>query len=609
MHMDKLAKEIIDRLKIIDCDSVNMDRKKIEEIIDELLERADVEKSEKWKAFLMSEKLFYNYQFEDSHTYNLKAYELDEEECKESGTLLNYYIVNSLAVSYFSMKDYMSALKYFSLAIGLNSSYMQSYIDRATVYRQLGKYESALQDSKYVQDNVQDNEELYYQAIESQGRTLIALGKYREANEMLIEIYDAKKEDAEYLEALAQSYFMVQNIERAKEFYDEALRKCTDTMYQKYIEIKLDALKETENVLFKKSILILPKEQQELIEKISNNNLIQQTMQQKYCEKYENEKGKRKWLNDNYIMCLKGWSSSTPEFSWMSTENNPKCGGGFYIRYCNHGIVIDPGINYMENLHRNNLFIQDIDLVIVTHNHIDHNADLLAILDMSYQTGKEIRYYLDAKTYEKCMKEIDEIEKQKSGLVKKIYPDASEQVKNINIPVDGAENIVLKICQTEHNCEGSFGFKLYLNEKIVGYTSDTKCTEPIIDFFKDVDFIIANVSATNEKDLVLAEQKQTHLGVTGTYKLLNAMEKDNVVCLLSEFWGGLGDIRLELVKTLKSYLSDKLVDIIPTDIGIVYFMLENTFLCSSCETKATRENVKFVRTNGRIKSICANCNY
>ena len=607
--MDNLANEIVSRLEVIDHNSVNMSRKKIDEIIDELLKRADEEKSEKWKVFLTSEKLFYNYQFDDSHAYNLKAYELDEEECRENGTLLNYYIVNSLAVSYFSIEDYMSALKYFSLAIGLNPNYLQSYIDRATVYRQLGKYENSLQDSKYAQDNARDNMEIYYQAIESQARTLIALGKYSEANEILIKIYDTKKEDAEYLEALAQSYFMVQDIEKAKEIYVEALRKCTDTMYQKYIEIKLNALKETKDTLVKKSILILPKEQRELIEKISNNNAIQQTMQQKYCEKYENDKGKRKWLNENYILCLKGWSSSTPEFSWMLTENNLKCGGGFYIRYYDHGIVIDPGINYMENLHRNNLYVQDIDIVIVTHNHIDHNVDLLAIFDMSYQTGKEIRYYLDSKTYEKCTKEIDDIEKQKGGLVKKIYPDAAERERNINIPVKGANDIALKICQTDHNCEGSFGFKLYLDNKIVGYTSDTKCTEPILGFFKDVDIVIANISATNDKDLVLAEQKQTHLGVTGTYKLLDAMEKENVVCLLSEFWGGLGDIRLELVKTLKGYLSDKLVDIIPTDIGIVYFIFENMFLCSSCEEKATRDNIKFVRTNGSIKSICTNCHY
>lgn len=609
--MSELAEKIIKELEIIDKDSVNMNREQIEDVINSLIEIAEKEQNEKWKHFLISEKLYYKFEFEQAQWHNLKAYEMDEEESNRYGMPQNYYIVNSLAVCYYSIGEFDKAIHYFSKAIELKTNNYQTYIDRATVYRRLGKYAQALFDANYVESKVDKNSELYFQAIESKGRTLFALGEYEEAHQILKSISKYKQDDAEYLEALAQSYVNIKDIKKAKKCYKKAYDICTDKKYLEYIKIKLDALdylnKRKESTPFESSVLSLPKEQMELITQISNNNSVQKTLCQKYCDKYENEKMNRAWQNEDYILCLKGWSSSTPEFSLALPYDNFSCGGGFYIHFDGIGIVIDPGINYIESLHSQNLFIQDIDIVIVTHNHIDHNNDLLKIFDMSYQTGKEIRYYLDAKTHEKYIREIDDIEKRKNGLVRKIYSDATDNVNNIEI--NSTKKITLNICQTEHKCEGSFGFKIYLDNKIIGYTSDTKCTDEIKYFFKDVDIIIANISATNDKDILLKEQKETHLGVTGTYNILNSLEKENVVCLVSEFWGGLGDIRLELVKALKNYLMGKCIDIIPTDIGIVYFLSNNAFLCANCGKSGVKKEIKFIRVNGKIICICSNCSY
>ena len=74
---------------------------------------------------------------------------------------------------------------------------------------------------------------------------------------------------------------------------------------------------------------------------------------------------------ENTFICLKGFSSATPFFR-SSTFNRPGLGGGFYFRWQGVGVAVDPGIGFMSLMHEHSIFIDDIDVVIVTHAHIDH---------------------------------------------------------------------------------------------------------------------------------------------------------------------------------------------------------------------------------------------
>ena len=61
--------------------------------------------------------------------------------------------------------------------------------------------------------------------------------------------------------------------------------------------------------------------------------------------------------------------------------------------------MVDPGINFMENMHFTVLNINDINAVLVTHDHIDHNGDLPAIDDLASQFGRrDIALYMDKHT-------------------------------------------------------------------------------------------------------------------------------------------------------------------------------------------------------------------
>lgn len=614
--MKAFEENIINKLQFIDEKSADLRKEEKNKIIDELLEDAKRNNSEVWVTFLKSERAYYNGNLTESYELVLKAHELDKKTKGQDG-IPNSYILNSLAVSYYSLERYEDAIKCYLELIKSNSQYYQAYVDLTTVYRKIVKYAEAerLIDELLSKISALDGD-VYFQAIEAKGRLYLDMQRYGEANQILLGIFEQKKFDSEYLDALALSYVYLKDYNNAIRYFKQAYQLCRDDKIRQYLEIKIQSMELSERQVLKddsqKMILGLSQEKIEIMEEVFSNMRRRASLASRYEEKYEQAKKQRSIGNsENYIICLKGWSSSTPEMSLGLSERNHRFGGGFYIRYNGKGIVIDPGLNFFENLHSNNLFIQDIDIVIVTHSHIDHNSDLGKIIDMDYQLNKNIFYYIDKETYAKFNMDLENVEKKSKKYVTKIYPDGYE--KEFDIKTDSKmQPIKMYVCQTEHACVGSFGFKIILGGVTLGYTSDTKATLEIIDFFKTSDIIIANISETNLEDMMLQKLKESHLGIFGVYKILDKMENPNVVCLLTEFYGGFGDIRLEMADIIKEYLNKKSMDIVPMDIGLKYFYDNNKFQCNSCGRKVGRIKRTIVRMGNDNKSLfclCNNCAY
>ena len=99
------------------------------------------------------------------------------------------------------------------------------------------------------------------------------------------------------------------------------------------------------------------------------------------------------------IEFLKHYSSSTH----LTDDSNEPLGGGYFLIADEFGCVIDPGFDFLDNfmkVHR----IADIDAIVVTHCHDDHNADLPALLSLLYRQPnrtREVQLFLDSKTYAK----------------------------------------------------------------------------------------------------------------------------------------------------------------------------------------------------------------
>lgn len=69
-------------------------------------------------------------------------------------------------------------------------------------------------------------------------------------------------------------------------------------------------------------------------------------------------------------------------------------GGGFYLWHKGTGIAIDPGYGFVDSLHRyHNINVQNIHIVVITHDHLDHHADLETIINLRRGAEDDLKIF------------------------------------------------------------------------------------------------------------------------------------------------------------------------------------------------------------------------
>ncbi len=350
------------------------------------------------------------------------------------------------------------------------------------------------------------------------------------------------------------------------------------------------------------------------------------TAYQKYAEEYESrENDTNKQIDDDFLIILKGWSSSIPLVSGRINEyfeGNICKGGGYFIRWKGAGLVIDPGINFLENFHENKFHIADIDIVLITHNHLDHNYELLQINDAFYQTNKFLknvkrqRYILDKET----------LDVKRSDLYKDIIdiePPFDTGTTDSGIrDLKKEYNIIIKLFKTEHSkdVEHSTGAIIELFEEKdddepvikIGLTSDTKYFPGLSEKLVDCDLIIPHFGMLDKKELddENDDGHDTHLGFNGMKKLIEGTNAD--LYAITEFWGGRGDFRIDLIRKIIFDLNEnkKNKHIIAGDVGCKIKLPSKHIICSNCNTVSNYKTTSTVRPEkafGKLRYLCEDC--
>ena len=362
---------------------------------------------------------------------------------------------------------------------------------------------------------------------------------------------------------------------------------------------------------------------------------------------------KRRKTFKNRLIVLKGMSSSTPAMlnSAFNTQNFH--GGGLYINWEGFGMVIDPGYHFVEAMHNAGLTILDVDAVIITHEHIDHNNDI-RILDLNQslfrvteKRGRQhkITWYLDEATcgLVEGLQRTESGFKQGTNKIFKLSPSEGKAFKQTSrdggacweerdIPSEGlvlyeqdSDKAVLRINNTEHErsndkyLQHTFSVKLVLMKdsviRRIYYTSDTRYNKTISNMAKDSEIVVANLSSVYENDILKEKLKETHLGYWGCYRLLEDM-RDNppAFFLVSEFWNGKTDIRFDIVKFLKEEVRNLYkkigsnTKIIPAEIGMQIDLEKLQIQCMICKHFSDKVIiVKPAEEYGEIRCICDKC--
>ena len=459
------------------------------------------------------------------------------------------YALHNIGYAYFDKGDYDRAIEYYHKALDTPDYDQPGYTlnNMGNAYSDKGNYDRAI--------------EYYHKALDTP-------------------VYD---QPGYTLNNMGNAYSKKGDYDRAIEYYQKALTKFEDLGKNKNVKkiryllnnlniekkigrerFEASSISDISDKIFKEDFIkkTALKDPGEKIKQILDEFKI--TAYQKYAEEYDGrEIDTTKQIDDDFLMILKGWSSSIPLVSGRINEyfeGNICKGGGYFIRWKGAGLVIDPGINFLENFHENKFHIADIDIVLITHNHLDHNYELLQINDAFYQTNKFLknvkrqRYILDKETGDVKRSELytDIID---------IEPPFDTGTTDTGIRNLKEEyNIIVKLFKTEHSkdVEHSTGAIIELFEEKdddepvikIGLTSDTKYFPELSEKLVDCDLIIPHFGMLDKKELddENDDGHDTHLGFNGMKKLIEGTNAD--LYAITEFWGGRGDFRIDLIRKI-----------------------------------------------------------
>jgi len=165
--------------------------------------------------------------------------------------------------------------------------------------------------------------------------------------------------------------------------------------------------------------------------------------------------------------------------------------GGFRINSDSANIHVDPGPGALTQSLKHKQNPLKIDAVIVTHDHIDHCNDAnLMIEGMSQHALKKRGILISTKGAIDGNSEGDRaINKYHQSKVSEVYKAKEGEKKKFKTKNGEFEIEILKV---KHDAEEGFGFKLFIDGKVIGYTSDTEPYEGIEEDYSGCDFLIIN---------------------------------------------------------------------------------------------------------------------
>jgi hypothetical protein len=188
---------------------------------------------------------------------------------------------------------------------------------------------------------------------------------------------------------------------------------------------------------------------------------------------------------------------------------------GFYIKYNDLEMMVDPGINILERAERIGVNLARTNTLFVSHGHIDHGHDANVIAEMTtYRENSKLHILMSERT-------------NKEGIMSHYHSQGQNGAELTLIDkmeeIDLGNNVKLRPVEVMHTIDGSFGFVLDLNGLKIGYTADTgfsmtykniagkefSCTEKVLDkndietpgsfnerlkkVFADVDLLVFNL--------------------------------------------------------------------------------------------------------------------
>jgi ribonuclease BN (tRNA processing enzyme) len=165
--------------------------------------------------------------------------------------------------------------------------------------------------------------------------------------------------------------------------------------------------------------------------------------------------------------------------------------GGFRINSESANIHVDPGPGALLNSLK---FKQDplkVDALIVTHDHVDHSNDAMLMCEAmsSYALKKKGILIGSGHVVDGDSNHDRAVDNYHQKLLETIHSAKAGKKKTFTT-MNGKFEI--EIIDVDHDEPTSFGFKLHIDGKTIGYTSDTNYFDDLGKLFRECDILIAN---------------------------------------------------------------------------------------------------------------------
>jgi ribonuclease BN (tRNA processing enzyme) len=295
---------------------------------------------------------------------------------------------------------------------------------------------------------------------------------------------------------------------------------------------------------------------------------------------------------DNEFEVLRRWNSDTPALrdGW---------GGGYYLRWRGKGVVIDPGCTFLDvfrHAHHSSFVnrhsFRDINMVVVTHDHVDHCEDLGVLLVClrtynnwlkSHKSGvgreHSIQLVQSLGSHFRFQTLTENHENSHYLGCAKPLPDRYVPAKQDGLRMDGFE-FRMKCLRTHHHEvlgeETGFGVRFELRDSAdrtlhIVDTGDTAYSEDLLPQYEGADLAVLHVGTLEDMD----DPGQTmgrneHLSFYGVIQILNRLQHPPKLVLLGE-WGEefrVAGYRSRFAECVRRYARRPGMVVLPADLGM-----------------------------------------